>query len=214
MRKSTLRIGGIGGIVAAASVALTLASVAPAFAGTVSAGTVSASTVSASTVSASTVSARTAAKTMTGPEAITGSAHGKAALANVTPIPLTLAGVVATTDHGFSLGPGGGNTHTLATPAGKLTVTGIGKQVNTQTLNKKTCYFTYTSRQQFKFVPGKSTGKFAGASGPGAYQIYFAAYAPRFTSGKSKGECNPNGQPAVKGAVATFLAAGVLTVNG
>ena len=191
MRKATLRIGGI---VAAASAALTLASVAPAF--------------------ASTVFASTAAKTMTGPEAISGSAHGKAALANVTPIPLTLAGVVATTDHGFTLGPGGGNTHTLATPAGKLTVTGTGKQVNTQTLNTKTCYFTYTSRETFKFVPGKSTGKFAGATGPGAYQVYFAAYAPRFTAGKNKGECNPNGQPAVKGAVATFLAAGVLTVNG
>jgi hypothetical protein len=35
-------------------------------------------------------------------------------IANVTPIPLALAGVVATTDYGFSLGPGGGNTHTLA----------------------------------------------------------------------------------------------------
>jgi hypothetical protein len=43
-----------------------------------------------------------------------------------------------TTDHGF--------THTLSTPAGKLTVTGTGKQINTQTLNRKTCYFSYTSR--------------------------------------------------------------------
>jgi hypothetical protein len=186
MRKATLRIGGI---IAAASAALTLASVAPAFAGT-------------------------AAKTMTGPEAITGSAHGAAAIANVTPIPLTLAGVVETTDHGFSLGPGGGNTHTLMTKAGKLTVTGTGKQMNMQSANAKTCYFTYTSRQTFKFVPGKSTGKFAGASGPGAYQIYFAAYAPRFTSGKHKGTCNFNANPVAKGAVATFLAAGVLTVNG
>jgi hypothetical protein len=186
MRKATLRIGGI---VAAASAALALASVGPAF-------------------------ASTAAKTMTGPEAITGAAHGKAAIANVTPIPLTLAGVVATTDHGFSLGPGGGNTHTLSTPVGKLTVTGTGKAENTQTSNTRTCYFTYTSRQQFKFVPGKSTGKFAGATGPGAYQIYFAAYEPRYTSGKNKGTCNFNANPLAKGAVATFLAAGVLTVNG
>jgi hypothetical protein len=187
MRKATLRIGGI---VAAASAALTLACVGPAFAGT------------------------TAAKTMTGPEVVSGSAHGAAAIANVTPLPLTLAGLVATTDHGFSLGPGGGNTHTLATKAGKLTVTGIGKEVNTQTANTKTCYFTYTSRQQFTFVSGKSTGKFAGATGPGAYQIYFAAYAPRYTSGKNKGTCNFNANPLAKGAVATFLAAGVLTVNG
>jgi hypothetical protein len=186
MRKATVRIGGI---VAAASVALTLASVGPAF-------------------------ASSAAKTMTGPEAVSGAAHGKAAVANVTPLPLTLAGVVATTDHGFTLGPGGGNTHTLMTKAGDLTVTGTGKQLNTQTMNTKTCHFSYTSRQQFRFVPGKSTGKFAGATGPGAYQISFAAYEPRFTSGKHKGECNGNAEPLVKGAVATFLAAGVLTVNG
>jgi hypothetical protein len=191
MRKATLRIGGI---VAAAGAALTLATVGPAF--------------------ASTVSASAAAKTMTGPEVITGSAHGKAALANVTPLPLTLAGLVATTEPGFKLGPGGGNTHTLMTKAGDLTVTGIAKPMNTQTTNMKTCYFSYTSRQTFKFVPGKSTGKFAGATGPGAYQIFFAAYEPRFTSGKHKGECNGNAQPLVKGAVATFLAAGVLTVNG
>jgi hypothetical protein len=186
MRKAALRIGGI---VAAVGAALTLATVGPAF-------------------------ASTAAKTMTGPEAISGSAHGKAAIANVTPLPLTLAGLVPTTDHGFSIGPGGGNTHTLATAAGKLTVTGTGKEVDTQSANPKTCYFTYTSRQTFKFIAGKSTGKFAGATGPGAYQIYFAAYAPRFTSGKNKGECNFNANPLAKGAVATFLAAGVLTVNG
>ena len=186
MRKATLRIGGI---VAAASAALTLAGVGTAF-------------------------ASTSAKTMTGPEAITGAAYGAAAIANVTPIPLTFAGLVPTTDHGFTLGPGGGNTHTLSTPAGKLTVTGIGKQMNTQSANAKTCYFAYTSRQQFNFIPGKSTGKFAGATGPGAYQVYFAAYAPRFTSGKNKGACNFNANPLAKGAVATFLAAGVLTVNG
>ena len=108
MRKATLRISGI---VAAAAAALTLASVGPAFASTA------------------------AAKTMTGPEAITGSAHGAAAIKNVTPIPLTLAGVVPTTDHGFVLGNGNSNTHTLTTQAGKLTVTGTGKQMNTQTMN-------------------------------------------------------------------------------
>jgi hypothetical protein len=185
MRKLVVRIGGL---VVAASAALTLAGVSPAF-------------------------ASPAAKTVTGPEAITGAVYGKAALANVTHIPLTFAGVVATTDRGFVLGNGGGDTHTLTTPAGKLTVTGVGKQSATQTMNTRTCYFTYTARQQFNFVAGKSTGKFAGASGPGAYQVFFGAYAPRFTSGKHKGECNGNAAPLAKGAVATFLAAGVLTVG-
>jgi hypothetical protein len=107
-----------------------------------------------------------AAKTVTGPEAITGSAFGKAAIANVTPLPLTFSGVVATTDHGFTLGTGTSNTHTLTTPVGKLTVTGIGKPVNTQTANAKTCRIAFSSTQEFNFVPAKSTGKFAGATGP------------------------------------------------
>ena len=187
MRKLVVRLGGL---VVAASAALTLAGVSPAF-------------------------ASPAAKTVTGPEAITGAVYGKAAIANVTHIPLTFAGVVATTDRGFVLGGGNANTHTLTTPVGKLTVTGVGAQSTTQTFNMRTCFFTFTARQQFKFVPGKSTGKFAGASGPGAYQIYFAASFPRFTSGKHKGECDTanNAQPLAKGAVATFLAAGVLTVG-
>ena len=187
MRKFTVRIGGL---VAAASAALMLAGVSPAF-------------------------ASTAAKPVTGPEAISGAVFGKAALANVNHIPLTFAGVVPTTDRGFTLGPGGGNTHTLVTPAGKLTVTGIGAQSMTQKFNARTCFFTQTGRQQFKFVPGKSTGKFAGASGPGAYQVFFGAFVPRFTSGKHKGQCDTanNVQPLVKGAVVSFLAAGVLTVG-
>lgn len=192
MRKLTIRVGGA---VAAASAALMLAG-----------GTAFASPAGPAGP------ASPAAKMVTGPEVISGAAHGKAALANVTPIPLTFEGVVATTDHGFKLGSGG-NTHTLMTPAGHLTVTAIGKPAQTQTTNKTTCHFTFTQRQQLRFVPGKSTGKFAGATGPAAYQAFFGAYEPRFTSGKHKGECNGNAQPLVKGAVATFLVAGVLTVG-
>ena len=156
-----------------------------------------------------------ASSSVTGPEVVSGQVHGKAALANVTHIPLTLAGIVATTDRGFVLGNGGGNTHTLLTPAGKLTVRGSGKPIQKQTMNAKTCRFTFTERQQFSFVSSLSTGKFTGASGPGAYLITFSAVAPRFTSGKHKGQCNlgNNVQPLAKGAVATFLAAGVLTVK-
>ena len=127
MRKVVVRIGGL---VAAASAALMLAGVSPAF-------------------------ASPAAKPVTGPEAISGAAYGKAAIANVTPIPLTFAGVVPTTDRGFVLGGGSSNTHTLVTPVGKLTVTGTGKQTNTQTFNTRTCRFTYTSR-------GSSSSSFLG----------------------------------------------------
>jgi hypothetical protein len=161
------------------------------------------------------VASASSSASVSGPEVVSGAVHGKAALANVTHIPLTLAGVVGTTDRGFALGPGGGNTHSLATPAGKLTVRGTGKQAQTQTLNPKSCRFSDVVRQKFNFVPNLSTGAFAGASGPGAYQITFAAYAPRYTSGPHKGQCDTsnNAQPLAKGAIASFLAAGVLTVK-
>ena len=152
---------------------------------------------------------------VTGPEVVSGQVYGKAAIANVTHIPLTIAGIVPTSDRGFVLGPGGGNQHTLTTAAGKLTVRRSGKPIQTQSVNAKTCRVTFTQRAQFSFVPSLSAGQFAGASGPGAYQITFSAYVPRFTSGKDKGQCNlgNNVQPLAKGAVATFLAAGVLTVT-
>lgn len=186
MRKAIVRIGGL----VAASAALTLASASFALASPAS----------------------PAGRTVTGPEVVTGAVHGAAALANTPHIPLTFAGVVPTTDSGFVLGNGGGNAHTLTTPAGKLNITGLGSKSATQTASPKTCWFTYTVTQQFKFTSG--TGKFTGASGPGAYQIFFGAYAPRFTSGTHKGQCNfsNSAQPLAKGAIATFLAAGVLTV--
>jgi hypothetical protein len=193
MRKTTVWTGGL---VAAASATLLLVGLSPAL--------------------ASPALASTAAKPVTGPESITGTVHGKAATANVPNIPLSFTGVVATTDHGFELGgSASSNTHTLTTPAGKLTVTATGQQEQSQTLNPKTCWTTYTVDQQITFVASKSTGKFAGASGPGAYQVYFGAYLPRYTSGKDKGQCNTsnNAQPLTKGAVATFLAAGVLTTS-
>jgi hypothetical protein len=154
---------------------------------------------------------------VTGPEVVSGVVHGKAALANTPHIPLTLIGVVATTDRGFVLGNGSVNhNHTLSTAAGKLTVKPTGKQHDTQSLNARTCRVSFIVRQQIAFVPNLSTGKFAGATGPGAYQITFSAFVPRYTSGKNKGQCNASGNvtPLAKGAVATFLAAGVITVAG
>ncbi|HEY1822507.1 MAG TPA: hypothetical protein VGG83_21490 [Trebonia sp.] len=148
---------------------------------------------------------------VTGPEIITGSAYGRAALANNPRIPLKLSGLVRATDNNFRLG-GNGNTHTLSTSAGWLTVTTVGRQTTRQTLNPRSCYMTDTIRQSLVFVPRKSTGKFTGASGPGSYQVSFAAYVPRYTSGKHRGACDTNAQPLARGAVVNFHAAGVLTV--
>ena len=94
---------------------------------------------------------------VTGPEVISGTVHGKAALANSPHIPLKLTGVVATSEPGFVLG-GSGNkrTHTLTTKAGDLTVRATGKQHVVQTLNAKTCRFSYTVRQQFRIRPAQN----------------------------------------------------------
>jgi hypothetical protein len=160
-------------------------------------------------------SAHPAAARITGPEVVSGTIHGKAANANTPHIPLTLQGVVNTRDRGFVLGNGGGNSHTIPTRAGKLAVLGGGKQQTSQTVNMKTCHVSFTIRQTFRVVGSKSTGAFAGASGPGAYQVHFAAFFPRFHSGKHKGQCNTSNsaKPLNKGAVASFLAAIVLTVK-
>jgi hypothetical protein len=151
---------------------------------------------------------------VTGPESISGSAFGKAANANNPRIPLVLRGVVTTTDRNFVLG-GKGSTHTLRTPAGRLTVRGIGRQHTTEAANPRVCHLTFTIRQQFSFVGRASTGSFAGASGPGAYQVSFGAFYPRYSHGRHRGKCNfsEHAKPFNAGAVVTFLAAGVLTVR-
>jgi hypothetical protein len=160
-------------------------------------------------------SGHSAAMSITGPEVAAGTVHGKAALANAPTIPLKLTGVVAarSTVH---LGNGGahkGSTKTLKTTKGNLTVRITAKPQTTQSLNTKTCRAEFAEYIQISAVGGKSTGAFAGASGPGAVQVAFAATVPRFKSGPHKGQCNFNGTPKAKGAVVSFLASLVLTVR-
>ena len=156
-------------------------------------------------------SSHASAKPVTGPEVISGALYGKAALANNPVVSVTLRGVVNA--HGtLSLASSTSTKHTVATSAGKLVVQGTGKQ-SSQTVNLKTCLFTFTQDITFTVLGGKSTGAFAGSSGPGAAQVYFAAFQPKYTSGKHKGQCNTSANPLAKGAVASFLASVVLTVK-
>ena len=153
---------------------------------------------------------------VTGPELIAGTVHGKKALANNTKIPLQWQGVV-TTHSGIVLGGGGnpkkGQEKTLPSPAGKLTVKVSATPQTTQSMNNKTCRFTFVQYIPVTVLGGKSTGAFAGASGPGAAEVRFTAIAPRFKSGPHKGQCNLNGQPSAKGATGSFLASVVLTTK-
>jgi hypothetical protein len=142
-------------------------------------------------------------RTITGPEAIYGTVYGHAANSPRPVIPVKLVGVVNTT--GFVISSPS-RFHVLPTRAGKLFVLDIGKPTVTQTANFRTCYATFTLRQVAKVVGG--TGAFWHAFGPAAYQIYHAAFFPRY-----KGKCWFKAKPFNKGAVLSFLGTSVLTVR-
>lgn len=154
-------------------------------------------------------------KARTGPEVIFGAVHGRAALVNAPVIPLRLRGVVNTRSvvNLGGKGPHKGDTKTLRTGAGKLTIMVTRRPQNTHSLNPKTCRISFGTDIRLTVVGSRSTGAFAGASGPGAVQVSFGATAPRFKSGPKKGKCNFHGRPKTKGAVATFLGSLVLTVR-
>jgi len=155
-----------------------------------------------------------ASGSVTGPEVIAGTVHGNAALAKAPTIPLAWYGLVSThsTINLGGKGPHKGNVKTFPSPAGNLTLMVTSTPTSSNAFNPSTCRFSFTQEIVVTVVGSKSTGAFYGASGPGAVQVSFAATAPRFTSGPSKGKCNPKGRPIAKGASATFLASLVLTL--
>jgi hypothetical protein len=157
-----------------------------------------------------------ASKSVTGPEVIIGAVHGKKALANAPVIPLRWQGLVSThsvVNLGGGGGPHKGSVKTLASPAGKLTVKVTSKPTTTESENAKSCRISFSQDIPVTVLGGKSTGAFAGASGPGAAQVKFTGTVPRFTSGANKGQCNPNAEPIASTAVASFVASVVLTVK-
>ena len=152
---------------------------------------------------------------ITGPESAYSVLYGKPATANSPIFPVTWRGLVSA--HGV-FSPTGptpkkGQHHTFTTSAGNLTVLVTATPTSSQSFNPKACRFSFTTYVVFAAVGGQSTGKFAGASGPGAVQVYGAGNVPRYTSGKHKGQCNtsPNAPELAKGAVASFLLSAVLT---
>ena len=136
--------------------------------------------------------------------------YGEAALANTPVFGLTFRGVVGA--HG-TLTLTSSKSKTLLSSAGTLVLKDTGYTHTTQTANVKTCFFSQTLDATFSVQGGGSAGAFAGASGAGAAQLYFAGFEPRYTSGKHKGQCNFNANPLAKGAVASVLASVVLTVK-
>ncbi len=153
-----------------------------------------------------------AARFVTGPEVISGGVQGRAVRGNNTRIPLKLRGVVRT--HGFIVVASTGKTRVVFTSAGKLTARKTGVQVS-EALSRRTCRIMVTENETLAVLGNRSTGAFARASGPGAMQTHFAGFAPRYTSGPHRGQCNisDSGLSHARHAVATVLAAIVLTVR-
>ena len=152
---------------------------------------------------------------ITGPEIASGVIHGKRATANNPIIPVAWRGLV--TAHGvFSTGggppPKKGQRHTFITSAGNLTVVVTARPTTTQRSNVKACHFSFATYVVFAVLGGRSTGRFAGNSGPGAVQVRFAGFGPRYKSGPKKGQCNtsPRAPELAKGAVASFRLSAVL----
>jgi hypothetical protein len=160
-------------------------------------------------------SSHAGSKGMTAPESAYGMITGKPATANNPNIPVDWAGLVGAdgvfTPNGGA--PKKGQDHTFTTSAGKLTVLVTAPPTNSETSSVKTCHFSSITDVVFTVVGSKSTGQFAGATGPGAVEVYFAGYGPKYTSGKKKGQCNTssNAPELAKGAVASFLLSTVLT---
>jgi hypothetical protein len=151
---------------------------------------------------------------ITGPEIAYGAIYGKPATANNPVIPLSWRGLVNTRGVFSPNGPAPkkGHRFTFKTSAGKLTIRVTAVPTTTQYINLKACHFSSSTNLVFSVVGSRSTGRFARTSGPGAVQVYFAGYGPRYKSGPKKGQCNtsPNAPERAKGAVATFLLSLVL----
>ena len=151
-------------------------------------------------------------------EIMTGQVTGAAAVASTTVIPLKLTGVVNTT--GTFTPPNTSATHvtiTFATKAGNLVAAASAPDANAAptVVNAAACRFQSTIHATYTVDGSKSTGTFAGATGSGKATLIFAADAPKYTSGSHKGQCNMsnNAQPMAAGALATFAAAGPLTLK-
>ncbi len=147
-------------------------------------------------------------RSVTGLELISGSAHGKRSKAIVR-IPLRLRGVVRA--RGFVV-TGETKYRAIPTSAGRLTIRNTGRHVR-QFLTRRTCRYGFTEKATFKVAGRKSTGAFAGASGPMRLHVYFAGYLSRYTSGKHQGQCNNSNNAPITDWTDTWLGRIVLTVR-
>ena len=132
---------------------------------------------------------------------------------------MVLAGVVNTTIRGpVTLGGSTGKTvtHTFVTPAGNLTIRRTEKIRNNQLApagqSGSTCYFTASVTGVYTVAGSQSTGKFAGATGGGAY-VTTVVVGADLLPGRTTCSVSSAGAVIAKGTSITYRASGPLTVK-
>jgi hypothetical protein len=141
------------------------------------------------------------------PDPTSGTLHitGSTTAVNAKSLAVTLSGPVNTTGS-LPLG-GNGKKATITTKAGDLNVSHTNPPSGQPAVNAADCTATQVMAGTFKVLSG--TGKFAGASGHGAYKITFVG---KFA--KTNGACKITQNSSPTSGVLTFRASGPVTVTG
>jgi hypothetical protein len=145
----------------------------------------------------------------TGPQTLSGSLTGRAALTNSPAIPLRLTGLVNTSAM-VHLSSARQNPVTFATPRGNLAVRHAEGTESQKLLSGETCRFAFGQRYRYTVLGRRSTGAFRGATGSGTAVITFTGTLP-----KKGGRCDTSSsaQPSASGLRVSFVAYGPLTVR-
>ena len=132
---------------------------------------------------------------------------------------VVLAGVVNTTIRGpVTLGHSTAKTvtYTFVTPAGNLTIRRTQKTRRNQLApagrSGSTCYFTASVTGVYTVAGSRSTGKFAGATGGGAY-VTTVVVGADLQPGRTTCSVANAGNVIAKGTSITYRASGPLTVK-
>lgn len=147
-----------------------------------------------------------------GTETISGKLTGQAALASNPVFHLTFSGPVKTTaTHPLGTAPKKGQTTTIKTAAGDFAIVTGTSSTTEKLLSTSTCRVEFSTTVPYTVSGSKSTGQFAGAAGHGRAAVLFAGDLPKLSNGK----CNTSAsaQPKTSTVVATFTAAGPLTLK-
>ena len=132
---------------------------------------------------------------------------------------VVFAGVVNTTIRGpVTLGHSTAKTvtYTFVTPAGNLTIRRTQKTRRNQLApagrSGSTCYFTASVTGVYTVAGSRSTGKFAGATGGGAY-VTTVVVGADLLPGRTTCSVSNAGNVIAKGTSITYRASGPLTVK-